>query len=498
MFRSIRTKLAVSYALIVLFCLLLAGSGALILIQRYQRDAVLNERRATAATLLQRAQSLLALRPSLPEVALRLRQEARQLGVRALIVARDGLILLDTGQEAPLTGQRIPFPIGELLGPRELAVVRRRLDADGQVYFFIILRLTPPPDLPAGMGALPNYLIVIEPEQDVQPAWRQLVPPLAIAGFLALLISTVIAVVLSRSITRPLIAMTKASEEIARGNYQQVIPTKGQDEVARLADSFGRMAREVERSRQSQRDFVANVSHDLKTPLTSIQGFSQAMLEGAIHDEEGYRRAAQVIREEAEGMGQLIQKLLDLARLDAGEVIHERVAIAPGELVKHCVEKLVPLASEKGLELNTSIPKDLPVIYGDEEHLEQALSNLVDNAIRYTPEGGRIDVAVQALNLKGGKIQGQGDIPCGMPSESGLDGYWVVISVQDTGLGISKQDLPRIFERFYRADKSRSGAKGSGLGLAIAKEIVEAHNGTIGVRSQANRGTCFSILLPVT
>jgi len=243
---------------------------------------------------------------------------------------------------------------------------------------------------------------------------------------------------------------------------------------------------------------VANVSHDLKTPLTSIQGFSQAMLEEAIHDEEGYRRAAQVIKEEAEGMGQLIQKLLDLARLDADEVIHERVAIALGELVKHCVEKLVPLAAEEGLELNITIPKDLPIIHGDQEHLEQALSNLVDNAIRYTPAGGRIDVAVQALDLKGGKIQGQGDMPCGMPSESGLDGYWVAISVRDTGLGISKQDLPRIFERFYRADKSRSGAKGSGLGLSIAKEIVEAHGGTIGARSQANRGTCFSILLPVT
>lgn len=493
MFHSIRTKLAVSYALIILFCLLLAGSGALILVRRYQRDVVLNQRRATAATLSQRAQSLLASRPGLPEVSLR--QEARRLGVRAMLVARDGLILLDTSEEAPFTGRRIPFPIDELLGPRQSTTVRRRLEADGQFYFFIILRLRPPPS-DAEPAAVPAFLIVIEPEQDVQPAWRQLASPLAMAGLLSLFISTVVAALLSRSITRPLIAMTKASEEIAQGNYQQVIPTKGQDEVARLANSFVRMAREVERSRQSQRDFLANVSHDLKTPLTSIQGFSQAMLEGAIHDEEGYHRAAQIIREEAEGMGQLIQKLLDLARLDAGEVTPERVAIAPGELVRHCVGKLLPLAAERGLELRTSIPADLPVIHGDEEHLEQALSNLVDNAIRYTAAGGRVDVAVQGLHLKGGKVQGQGEVPCGIPSKNRLDGQWVAISVKDTGLGISEQDLPRVFERFYRADKSRSGAKGSGLGLAIAKEIVEAHGGIIGVSSQPGRGSCFSVLLP--
>jgi signal transduction histidine kinase len=497
MFGSIRTKLAVSYALIIFFCLLLAGSGALILIRRYQRDAVLNQRRAVAATLSQRAQGLLASQLGLPQMALRLSQEAQRLRVRALLVARDGVILLDTAEDAPFTGHRIQFPIDELLGPRESAVVRRRLDADGQSYFFIILPLRPAAaEARSESGVSPSYVIVIEREQDVEPAWRQLARPLATAGFLALFASTIVAVVLAGSITRPLLAMTKASEEMARGNYQHVIPTEGQDEVARLAHSFGRMADEVERSRQSQRDFLASISHDLKTPLTSIQGFAQAMLEGAIHDEEGYRRAAQIIREEAEGMGQLIQKLLVLARFDAGELIHERVAIAPGELVKHCLGKFMPMAAEVGVELSVLIPKSLPVIYGDQGYLEQALSNLVDNGIRYTPPGGRIDVAVQVVDLKAGKIQGRGDMPCGIPSHKRLDGRWVAISVKDTGSGISKQDLPRIFERFYRADRSRSGAKGSGLGLAIAKETVEAHGGVIGVSSQPNRGSCFSIVLP--
>jgi len=499
MFRSIRTKLAVSYALIILLCLLLAGLGALILIRQYQRNAILSQRHATAVTLSQRVQSLLALKLNLPEIAVRMRQEARALGVRALLVARDGLVGADSGEKDSLTGQRLKFPIQELLGSRATAVVRRYLEANGQQYFLIILLLRPPPlEGRAEVGSLPSYLIVAVPEQDVEPAWRQLAPPLAIAGLVSLSISIIIAVVLSRSITRPLLAMTKASEEIARGNYEQVIPTEGQDEVTCLADSFNRMARQVARSRQSQRDFLANVSHDLKTPLTSIQGFSQAILEGAVHDEAGYRRAAQIISEEAARMGQLVQDLLDLARLDTGEATNKRTAIVSSELAQHCVGKFAPLAAEAGVELRISADKTLPLIYGDEGRLEQAVSNLLDNAIKYTPSGGRVEIAIQALKLKDGRIEGRSDIPCALPFKGKPgDGNWIAISVVDTGAGIAKEDLRRIFERFYRADKSRSGAKGSGLGLAIAKEIVEAHGGIIGASSRPGSGSCFTIFLPI-
>jgi signal transduction histidine kinase len=308
-------------------------------------------------------------------------------------------------------------------------------------------------------------------------------------------LSVIVSILLSRSITRPILAMTTASARMAEGDYEQVVRAPGQDEVARLAESFNRMAFEVERSRKSQRDLIANVSHDLRTPLTSIQGFSQAMLEGAIHDQQGYQRAAQIIKDEAEGMGQLIDRLLDLARFDAGEVIHERAAIRPTELIDRVVTLFAPVAFEEGVLLAHSTPEDPPTIEGDTARLEQALSNLIDNAIRYTPSGGRIDIHAEEVHLRGGRPQH--DLPCGMPPEAPRDGRWLAITVKDTGVGIAEQDLPRIFERFYRADKSRGGSKGAGLGLAIAKEIAEAHGGTIGVTSQLGEGSCFSMLLPV-
>jgi signal transduction histidine kinase len=311
---------------------------------------------------------------------------------------------------------------------------------------------------------------------------------------LSLILSIVVAILLSRSITRPLIAMTEASARIAQGDYGQAIPANGEDEVARLADSFNRMAREVERSQQAQRDFLANVSHDLKTPLTSMQGFSQAMLEGAIHDEHGYRRAAQIINEETERMGQLIQQLLDLARLDAGEAIQERVPVAPGKLVQRVVDKLAPVATEAQLELRSLVAPDLPTLEGDDGRLEQALANVVDNAIKYSQAGGRIEIGARAVTAKRGQVANKDRLPCALPHLR--DGCWVAIQVKDTGMGISAQDLPHLFERFYRADKSRGPASGSGLGLAITKEIIEAHGGVIGVSSEQGSGSCFCILLP--
>jgi len=233
------------------------------------------------------------------------------------------------------------------------------------------------------------------------------------------------------------------------------------------------MADQVEATRQSQRDFVANVSHELKTPLTSIQGFSQALLDGTASTPEATARAARIIHDEAERMRRLVDELLILARFDAGQMVMARDPVELGPLLRGCVEKLAPQAQAAGVALALDVPERL-FVTGDTDRLAQVFTNLLDNALAHTPAGSKVVLAAR-------------------PAE---DRRAVEVAVADAGEGIPAGVLPRIFERFYQVDKSRRRSRGAGLGLAITKEIVEAHGGTITAESVVGLGTRFTVRLP--
>ena len=293
-----------------------------------------------------------------------------------------------------------------------------------------------------------------------------------------------VAFVVARSVAKPLQRITMATEEIAQGNYEGQLEITSPEEIGRLATSFNTMAREVEASRQAQSDFVANVSHDLKTPLTSIQGFSQALLDGTAADEDARHRAAEVIHEEADRIARLVDSLLELARIEAGQVVMARDPVPLGPLLKDCVEKMALRAQQAGVHLDVEHEGDL-VVAGDREHLAKVLGNLLDNALKHTPSGGRVSLATRSLSTEPGKREKQ-------------PGLSAEITMSDTGEGIPAEDLSRIFERFYRGDKSRTEpGKGAGLGLAIARDIIDAHGGRIRVESIEGLGTRFTILLPL-
>jgi signal transduction histidine kinase len=260
---------------------------------------------------------------------------------------------------------------------------------------------------------------------------------------------------------------------IARGEIGARAPVSGPAEAQALARSFNSMADQVEAAQRSQRDFVANVSHELKTPLTSIQGFSQALLDGAAATPEATARAARVIHDEAERMRRMVDELLILARFDAGQVDMAHAPVELGPLLAACVERLSPQAQAAGIALELDAP-DAPTITGDGDRLAQVFANLLDNAIAHTPAGGRVTLAAHQV------------------------GNTVEVTVTDTGEGIPAEALPRIFERFYRVDQSRQHSRGAGLGLAIAREIVEAHGGTITVESVVGLGSRFTVRLPAT
>jgi two-component system phosphate regulon sensor histidine kinase PhoR len=230
---------------------------------------------------------------------------------------------------------------------------------------------------------------------------------------------------------------------------------------------------ELRRLERVRRDFVANVSHEFKTPLTAIQGFAETLLSGALDDKANRKRFVEIIREHARRLARLTDDLLKLSRIEAGRLELEIRPVRVEALVSGCVETTRLNAQARGLEIQVDLQKDAPAVRGDGAQLGEVLQNLLDNAVQYTPAGGKIEVKARS--------NGQG----------------VTFTVTDTGIGIPESDLERIFERFYRVDAARSReAGGTGLGLAIARHIVEAHGGRIWVESAIGQGSRFHFSIP--
>ncbi len=232
---------------------------------------------------------------------------------------------------------------------------------------------------------------------------------------------------------------------------------------------------EEKRLETIKKDFVANVSHELRTPLAAIKGYSETLLDGGIDEERTHRDFLRVIDRHATRMSRIIDDLLILSRLESDQMAIVRTEVDLRELLCSTEKSFKKQAKDKGIGITAEIPEDLPKVRGDRDRLEQVVVNLLDNAIKYTPSGGSVRVRARSAPGKGG------------------GGGSVSVDVEDTGIGIPEDDIPRIFERFYRVDKARSRELGgTGLGLAIVKHIVQGHNGRLHVKSTPGEGSTFS------
>ncbi len=303
----------------------------------------------------------------------------------------------------------------------------------------------------------PNAVLLLRPQQVVAAhASGELLPNLLKAGGIALVIALLLALLVSRAMTRPLTELAAASEDIALGNYGRRVKFTGHDEIGTVGEAFNRMADAVERARQAQREFLANVSHELKTPLTSLIGFSQALVDGSLATPEEHRRAATIVHEESERMLRMAQELLDLARVEAGQM---PITVQPVDLVAMLHQELDLMrkrAEERRLRLSLEVGPAAPPALADPERLHQILDNLLDNALKYSPAGTQVVVGL---------------VP--------LDGQRLEVQVTNP-VGSQQIDPQRIFERFYRADPARSSAAGGvGLGLAISQELAGRMGGRL-------------------
>jgi len=339
-----------------------------------------------------------------------------------------------------------------------------------------------------------GYLVVRTPDHaDLPPPAQafleQVNGALWQAGLIAGLLGLLLGVTIARSITAPLGRLVTAARHVSQGHFEQCVPAAGTDEVANLAHAFNAMAASLQQAEQVRRNMIADIAHELRTPLSVLQGNLRAILDDVYPLEKA---EVATLYDETLLLGRLISDLRDLTLAEAGQLrldLH-RTDIAP--LVERMAARLREPATQKGITLHVTLPKALPAVQIDPERFKQVLHNLLGNALRHTPTGGRID-----LTARSGRPSESGATGCGI-RDTGYGLRSIIIEVADTGPGIPTEELPHVFGRFWRADTSRSrDQSGSGLGLAIAKQLVEAHGGTIGVSSAAGRGTRFWFTLPV-
>ncbi len=360
---------------------------------------------------------------------------------RLILAQADGTVVLDTASQ--LVGSRLQ-PETEALGA---AII---LD-DARLGTLIVTPLDTP-STPAGdfLGAVRRSALLAG----------------AAAVGLALLLGTVMFV----QMTRPLRSLSEAAQGIADGDLSRRVQVGSRDEVGQVAVTFNQMADTLQRYEVERRNMIGDIAHELRTPLSVIQGNIEAMIDGVLPvspEELG------LLHQETLLLNRLIADLRILAQAEAGQLHLQMEPVEPGELVQQVAERMQLRADEKHIRLETEIANPLPNVIADRDRLVQIMTNLVDNALRYNPTGTQVRIGASSSTDR------------------------VELSVRDDGPGIPAHELPHLFDRFWRAEKSRNRSTGgSGLGLAIVRQLVEAHHGEVHVESEAGKGTRFVVLLP--
>jgi signal transduction histidine kinase len=417
-----------------------------------------------------------------------LRQEARGL---AALYAESAVRATDEEKAAPgfaaakleaATGDRL-FYVGISIFPGEdvglTRVSRADVGADLSQERVVTFEFRPPGQnrtflaaahpLRPGVdtGPIFGYLIVAKEKSELRDAWVTLLSRLAIAFLVALVVVGALALYLSRRITQPVLALSNAADEVSKGRYDVEVPhVPGGGEIGHLADRFREMTARLAEAEELERNFLMSVSHELRTPLTAIRGHVAALREGVVTDPDTIDDSLQTVAEEAERLGRLVGDVLDLAKLDAHRFTVLTEEVDMGRLLERAYSTFAEEARQRGIEY-TSEAEAAPVIVSDGDRVLQIISNLLSNAFRWTPDGGRIDLALQAAN--------------------GV----ITVDVADSGPGIGTEARERIFRPFWSTD-----GRGTGLGLPIARELAVALGGRIELQSELGKGSRFRLVLP--
>ncbi|HET7034429.1 MAG TPA: HAMP domain-containing sensor histidine kinase [Thermomicrobiaceae bacterium] len=477
--KNLRGRLLLSHLVVLALAVLLTFIVALIPVRRSERQLEVNRLQEIAAPVVVQTAYVYqhpALGPGVIDELLQV--QSRQLDARLLLFDSNGELAYDTAADQPLPADtvnrihqsvaRLPSPGGQG-GPLARALVAGRVGYAGSSHGQEIVV--------ARIPQTGNRSIALLAPARRLPLLRQLFVPLLLAAAVGVLGAVIATVFLSRSIARPISRLTAAADAVAAGDWARQVPGEGEDEVGRLVHSFNTMVNQLRSTYESQRRLLANIAHELRTPLTSVQGYAQALSDDVFTAPEAREEALRAIREESERVNELVLQVLQLARLESGQAEPRPRPVDLDELIARVLRRERVAAGEAGVALTGPAWARLSIV-ADEALLDQAIDNLVRNAIRHTPAGGSVDISVSTAALSGKRERR------------------LKIRVSDSGSGIPPGELAHIFDRFYRGS-DEAPPDGFGLGLAIVREIAFSHGGDVSAESEPGRGATFVIDLPL-
>jgi len=472
---KLRTKILSTYLLLTVVGVVLVGVVTAFQIQTYLErhvEADLGERLTLVIRFLSEEQLWLQ-----KERRVQLSTIAEALHSRITIIDRSGIVFYDSQvPDDSLSYLQNHLHRAEIqqASKQTFGIDRRQSQSVGNAFFYMARRI---PGASTGRSDS-VYVRVARSLEEVEGMQKDIFLTIGFVMFLAIVLIGFVSIRLSKTATRPIVSIVQTAKAIRDGDLEQRIPILAQDELGELSGAINEMAqtlsndiRRLQRLEQVRSEFLGNVSHELRTPLFSLQGFLETLIDGAVDDPAVNRPFLEKALHHAHRLNALLHDLIQISSIESREMIMSFRYFSVREFLESCVAEMKSLAEKRGVRLSTDIGEDVRV-YGDRDRLKQVMTNLVDNAIKYTTSGGTVKVRARAAN----------DL--------------CIISVQDTGIGIPEEHIPRISERFYRVDRDRSrGVGGTGLGLAIVKHIVEAHESQLRIQSTVNDGSTFSFAL---
>ncbi len=464
---NIFAKVLVTYVVVVFLAMAVVGGMQYFMVQSYLLESKERELLVRSRELADLIKPILISGQDPHPVINSLNRADRILGTEAWVISSSGQVLAASANHWHCEGSTVEAADLKQLKNGRITVRK------GQSQFFqeaVIQAATPILEQGKFIGAI----ILYTPVTGVNDAFTRMKEIFIWASVLGIIVSAIMGFLLSRYITRPLREVTMVAHGIADGNFSDRVQVKSRDEFGQLAETFNYMAQRLADYEQMRRDFVANVSHELRSPLTSVQGFIDALIEGKSKDKQEESRYLAILRKETGRLSKLVNELLEISGYDAQRVHFAMAPFPVGNVIKRAAASLKPRLDERDLAVITAVPGDIPLCYGDEDRIEQVVHNLLENAVRHSPQGDKILISARLINDR------------------------VFVEIADNGPGIPKTLQPRVWERFYRVDKARSRDKGgTGLGLAIVQEIVQKHGGQVSLDSEPGAGAVFGFTLPV-